>query len=426
MLEMGYTLHLTSLICFVMLVLSSFYDSLSSVIVAFFSSTFYSHFKLLLLMFFLSIVFSNGKLSFSQYLLTQDRVKLLKGKNVVAEESVFQLVANVGGNNSEAFSYQLFLPFDEELDEKLELAYELRIHGEKISNYFYIFTRIPISEEKLDEKIQSILGSFNLKADYINQRYDALEDAFLSIIGGEYFTHVCKVRGEKNVLLLELGDSPIYIAVIVLRGAPDYESLDPKCMDIFVNSVKKLGGDVSFVVPFRFVKTSESDYMLKKDLKVRIKVNGKFPVKYLETSPYLVVRGSSIESVMSHAKRVCIAASAAWSGPKKRINLDFLDSNILMRFLHNIMCRQLLPEREILNIQDLSVYLRIPNQRTEVTAKCLKSTSSGEIKDINYKNNRVLLGKTILNGRSVPVWMYHNDFLKHLFIFGDSNRKTRF
>nr|MDO8082180.1 hypothetical protein [Candidatus Freyarchaeota archaeon] len=351
---------------------------------------------------------------------------MLKGKSTVAEESVFQLLPSSREKNSEPPSYQNFLPFDEELDEKLELAYEVTIHGKKISTCFYIFTRESISEEKLDAKVQSILSSFNLNTDSIRVRYDALEDAFLGMIGGEYFTSTRRIKSEKNILLLEAGGSATYVAIIVLKGSPDYESLDPGCMDLFMNSIQNLDVDVSFVVPFRFVKTSDSEHMLKKDLKVRIQVNGKFPVKYLEASPYLVVRGPSLESVKNHAKRVCVAASAAWSGIKKRISVDFLDSDETMKLLHRIICRRLLPEREILRIQNLGIYLRIPNQSVGGTVKPPMLIPNREIKGTNSENNRVLLGKTNLSGRSVPVWMDYNDFSKHLVIFGNSNQKTCF
>lgn len=375
---------------------------------------------------FFSIVFSDGKVSFSQYLLTQDKVKLLKGKSTVAEESVFQFIPSIRMRNCESPSYQNFLPFDEELDEKLELAYEVRMHGERISTCFYIFTRGSISEEKLDAKVQSIIYSFNLNTDYVKMRYDALEDAFLNMIGGEYFTRVHKIKGEKNVLLLEVGGRTTYISVIVLKGSPDYASLDPGCMDTFVNSIQNLGVDVSFVVPFRFVKTSDCEQMLKKDLRVRIKVNGKIPVKYLEASPYLVVRGSSLESVKNHAKRVYVAASAAWSGVKERISVDFLNSDLTLKFLHHIICRRLLPEREIFSVQNLGIYLRIPKQSVGRIVNTPVMIPSRETKGPASENGRVLLGKTTLNGRSLPVWMDYDDFSKHLFIFGDSNQKTCF
>lgn len=51
---------------------------------------------------------------------------------------------------------------------------------------------------------------------------------------------------------------------------------------------------------------------------------------------------------------------------------------------------------------------------------------NSEIKIKDFENNRVLLGKTTLSGHSVPVWMDYDDFTKHLIIFGDSDRKTRF
>lgn len=371
------------------------------------------------------IVLSDNKLSFSQYLLTQDKVKLLKGKNTVAEESVFQFLPSMRDKNYESSFYQNFLPFDEELDDKMELAYELRIYGEKISSRFFIFTLNPTDEENLNARIQSIMNSFNLNTDYVKMRYDSLEDAFLNIIGGAYFTRVRKVKGEKNILLLELSGDVTYIALIVLKGFPD-ESLDPECMNIFINSIQNLDMDVSFVVPFRFIKTNDSDYMLKKDLKVCIKVNGKFPVRYFETSPYLIVRGSSIEAIKNHAKRVCIAANAAFSSIKKRISVDFLDSSTIMKLLHHIICRRLLPEREILSIQNLGIYLRIPNQNIGGALKPQVRIPKIEVRSIDSGNNRVLLGKTILKRRSVPVWMDYDDFSKHLFIFGNSNQKTCF
>ncbi|MEM2145711.1 MAG: hypothetical protein QW279_10140 [Candidatus Jordarchaeaceae archaeon] len=348
---------------------------------------------------------------------------MLKGKRTVAEESVFNFIPR--DKSYVSSFYQNFLPFDEDLDEKMELAYELRIYGEKISSCFFVFTKDIIDEKNLDAKILSIMYSFNLNTDYEKMRYDALEDAFLNIIGGEYFTRIRKVKEEKNVLLIEAGKGITYIAVIALRGSPD-ESLDPDCMSLFVNSIRNLDLDVSFVVPFRFVKTGDSDYMLKKDLKVRIKVNGKFPVRYFETSPYLVVRGSSIETIRNHAKRVCIAANAAFSGIKKRISVDFLDSNMIMKFLHHIICRRLLPEREILSIQNLGIYLRLPNQSVVGALKPQALIPKREMKGVDFENNRVLLGKTILKGRSLPVWMDYDDFSKHLFIFGDSNQKTCF
>jgi hypothetical protein len=392
-----------------------------------FGFSFYFYLESFFLLFVvLSIVFSDGEVSFSQYLLTQDKVKLLKGRRTVAEESVFKLIPNIREKSCEVPSYQNFLPFDEVLDERLELAYEVRMRGEKISTCFYVFTHGSISEEKLDAKVLSLIYSFNLNTDYVKMRYDALEDAFLNMIGGEYFTRVRRIKGEKNVILLEVGGGATFIAVIVLKGSPDSESLGPGCMDIFVNSIQNFDVDVSFVVPFRCVKTSESEYMLKKDLKVRIKVNGKFPVKYLEASPYLVVRGPSLESVKNHAKRICVAASAAWSSIKKRISVDFLDSDMILKLLHRIICRRLLPEREILSIQNLGIYLRIPKQSVGVTLKPALMIPSRELKGINFENNRVLLGKTTLSGRSVPVWMDYNDFSKYLFIFGDSNQKTLF
>ncbi|WXG40432.1 MAG: hypothetical protein WED07_06395 [Candidatus Freyarchaeum deiterrae] len=350
---------------------------------------------------------------------------MLKGKSTVAEESVFQLFPSPSGKNSELPSYKNFLLFDE-LNEKMELAYEVTINGKRISTCFYIFTRGSFSEEELDAEVQSILTSFNLNTNYVKMRYDVLEDTFLDMVGGEYFTSVHKIKGEKNVLLLEAEKSATYATVIALKGFPDYGSLDQGCMDLFVNSIQNLDMDVSFVVPFRFIKASDSEYALRKDLKVRIQVNGKLPVKYLETSPYLVVRGSSLESVKNHANRVSDAASAAWSGIKKRVGVDFLDSDDTMKFLHRIICRRLLPEREVFCIQNLGTYLRIPNQSIGGKVKPPVKIPNSEIKIKDFENNRVLLGKTTLSGRSVPVWMDYDDFTKHLIIFGDSDRKTRF
>jgi hypothetical protein len=411
-------------------VLFPLYVNQLSVVVAFlqsFSLSCSSHlesFSLLFIIFF-GVVFSDGKVSFSQYLLTQDKVKFLKGKSTVAEESVFQLLPSSREKNSELPSYQNFPAFDE-LDEKLELAYEVTISGKKISTHFYIFTRGSDSEEELDAKVQSILSSFNLNTDYIRMRYDVLESAFLDMIGGDYFTRVCKIKSEKNVLLLEAKGSATYATIIALKGSPDCESLDPECVDLFVNSIQNLDVDVSFVVPFRFIKASDSEYTSKTNLKVRFQDNGKPPVKYLEASPYLVVRGPSLESVKNHAKRVCVAASAAWSGIKKRVSVDFLDADKTMKFLHRIICRRLLPERDVLQIQNLGVYLRIPNQSVEGKMKPPIVIPNREIKIKNSENSRVLLGKTTLSERSVPVWMDYDDFSKHLVIAGDSEQKICF
>ncbi len=389
-----------------------------------FASPNFGSFLLPLLIF--GFVFSDGKIHFSQYLLTQDRVKLFKGNRVVAEEGVFQLFPRSGNNDSELPSYENFLAFNEELDEKLEFAYEVTVYGKKVSSCFYVFTQQPSTEEEvLDTKVQSILSAFNLNTDYMRMSFDVLENVFLGMIGGKYFSKVRKIKGEKNILLLESGGRVTYVAVILFKGSPDYESLDPGCMDFFVKSIQNLDVDVSLVIPFRFIKVGESENILKKDLKVRILVNGKNPVKYIEVSPYLVVRGPSLESVRNHLKRVSVAASAAWSGIKKRISVDFLDSDETKKLLHNIICRRLLPEREVFRIKNLSTYLRIPTQVVgEMKPPVL--IPGGELKDNNHNNNRILLGKTALGGYSVPVWMDYNNFSKHMVILGDSAPKTWF
>ena len=390
--------------------------------------TYSLNFELFVLPFlvFFGFVFSDGKMSFSQYLLTQDKVKLLKGKRVLAEEDVFQLLPRIRDENFEPPSYENFLAFNEELDEKLEFAYEVNVCGKKISSCFYIFTQQPLNEEVLDAKIQSILSAFNLNTDYMRASFDVLEDVFLGMIGGEYFSRIRKIKGERNILLLEAGGRATYIAVIALKGSPDYESLHPECMDFFVKSIQNLDVDVSLVIPFRFIKVSESENVLKKDLRVRILVNGKIPVKYFEVSPYLVVRGPSLESVKNHMKRVSVAVSAAWSGIKKRISVEFLDSNETKKLLHHIICRRLLPEREVFRIKNLSMFLRIPSQVVKEETKSSMVISGRRLKGNNYNNNRVLLGKTALGGRFVPVWMDYDDFSKYVVIFGESAQKNCF
>ncbi len=375
---------------------------------------------------FLSFVFSDGKMSFSQYLLTQDKVKLLKGKRVLAEEDVFQLLPRIRDEKFEPPSYENFLAFNEELDEKLEFAYEVNVYGKKVSSCFYIFKQQPITDEVLEAKIQSILSAFNLNADYTRVSFDALEDVFLGMVGGKYFAKIRKVKGERDILLLEASGRVTYVAVIILKGSPDYESFPPECMDFFVESIQSLDADVSLVIPFRFIKVSESENMLKKDLRVRILVNGKTPVKYFEASPYLVVRGPSLESVKNHMRRVSVAISAAWSGIKKRITAEFLDSDETKKLLHNIICRRLLPEREVFRIKNLSMFLRVPIQLVEEAAKYPMLISGKELKGNNYNNNRVLLGKTNMGGRSVPVWMDYDNFSKYIVLFGESYKKTLF
>ncbi|MFB0563738.1 MAG: hypothetical protein ACETWM_21265 [Candidatus Lokiarchaeia archaeon] len=365
-------------------------------------------------------------MSFSQYLLTQDKVKLLKGNHVLAEEDVFQLLPRIRDENFELPSYENFLAFNEESDEKLEFAYEVNVCGKKVSSCFYIFTKQPLTQEVLDAKVQSILSAFNLNTECMRASFDVLEDVFLGMIGGEYFSRIRKVKGESNILLLEAGGRVTYVAVIALKGSPDYESLHPECMDFFVKSIQNLDGDVSLVIPFRFVKVGESENMLKKDLRVRILVNGKIPVKYFEVSPYLVVRGPSLESVKNHMKRVSVAVSAAWSGIKKRISVEFFDSDETKKLLHHIICRRLLPEREVFRIKNLSMFLRIPSQVVKKETKSPMVISDKRLKANNYNNNRVLLGKTALGGRLVPVWMDYDDFSKYVVIFGESPQKNYF
>ncbi|MEM3593283.1 MAG: hypothetical protein QXS27_00985, partial [Candidatus Jordarchaeaceae archaeon] len=140
---------------------------------------------------------------------------------------------------------------DVELDEQLEYAYEINVRGETISPCLYIFSKQPIIEEDLDEKVQSVLSTFNLGADYTRMRFEILEEEFLSLIGGAYFTAVRKVKGEKNILILDANGSPTYIAVLILKGAPNCESLDPQCLDLFLNSIESLDANLTLVIPFR-------------------------------------------------------------------------------------------------------------------------------------------------------------------------------
>ncbi|MGQ9722308.1 MAG: hypothetical protein ACUVXA_13410 [Candidatus Jordarchaeum sp.] len=248
----------------------------------------------------------------------------------------------------------------------------------------------------------------------------------MSMVGGKYFSKIRKIKSERNLLLLEAEGRATYIAVITLKGSPDYESLDPGYMDLFIKSIQNLDVDVSLVIPFKFVKVNESESMLKKDLRVRILVNGKIPVKYFEVSPYLVIREPSLENLKNHMKRVSVAASAAWSGVKKRLSLEFLDSKEIKKFLHHIICRRLLPERELFRIKNLATYLRIPTMMFQEMTRYQMIIPSAVKESNSHNNNRVLLGNTDLLGRNVPVWMGHDDFSKCVVILGESPQKINF
>ncbi|MBS7249704.1 MAG: hypothetical protein KIH08_03800 [Candidatus Freyarchaeota archaeon] len=314
---------------------------------------------------------------------------------------------------------------DVELDEQLEYAYEINVRGETISPCLYIFSKQPIIEEDLDEKVQSVLSTFNLGADYTRMRFEILEEEFLSLIGGAYFTAIRKVKGEKNILILDANESPTYIAVLILKGAPNCESLDPHCLDLFLNSIESLDANLTLVIPFRFLKRRESERTYK-NLETRVRVKSKTPIKYCEASPYLVVRGASLESIKNHMERVYAAASAAWSGVRERINVEFLDCSGIKKFLHNIICRRLLPDKDVFFIKNLSIYLKAPTPTNEKKLNFPIGHANENPKSNISNIDRVLLGKTALGGRTVSVWMYYENLLHYVVIFGESYEKACF
>ena len=377
---------------------------------------------------FFGAVFLDRKISFSEYTLTKDRVKLIRGKNLVAEEAAFQLLPNSEGVNSDFPPDNSFLTFDENLDGALEFAYEMNLCGKKLSYSLYVFTRQPVSEDVLDSRVHSIIAAFNLNSDYQRSSFEVLENVFLNIIGGKYFTRIRKIKGERNVLLLEQEGENTYLAVLVLKGAPDYESLNPEYINLFVECVQNIDADVSLVVPFRFITVCESESRVKKDLKICVRVNGRPPVKFFEVSPYLVVRAPTLESIKNHMKRVYTAACAAWSGTKKVTSVEFLDSEKTKKLLHNIICRLLLPEREIYRFKNLCVYLRTVARRleSETPAAITKENEKRKEEILDSYNNRIPLGETMQNGRPLPVCLDYSDFSNCMVIFGESPRKIRF
>ncbi len=380
-------------------------------------------FVLPFLIFFGAVFFDGKKVPFSRYLLTQDKIRLLRGKNVLSEETVFQLLPPSEKDGFNSPLCQNFLVPDVELDEQLEYAYEINVRGETISPCLYIFSKQPIIEEDLDEKVQSVLSTFNLGADYTRMRFEILEEEFLGLIGGAYFTAIRKVKGEKNILILDADGNPTYIAVLTLKGAPNCESLDPQCLDLFLKSIENLDTNLNLVIPFRFLKRRKSEQTYK-NLKTSVRVKSKTPIKYCEASPYIVVRGASLESIKNHMKRVHAAASAAWSGVRERINVEFLDCSIIKKFLHNIICRRLLPDKDVFFIKNLSIYLKVPTSTNE---KKLNFPIANENLKGNISNSdKILLGETALSGRTVSVWMDYENLLHYVVIFGESYEKSFF